>query len=185
MSQGNFNTDPQNWNGPGFQESQNPEGYETPPMSPRRTPPGTRSPPRGPIRISRVRNNNLSPIALNFEENSRRHVPLQLVNPPDPIPEIGPVKDSAGNFIKGNSYSGSCSICFEDIEGQACRVNCVSSHIFHCDCITEWTNTKKVLSDRYNDTCPLCREKITEMYYINIPKGFTSGFGRRKSKSRR
>jgi hypothetical protein len=210
-----FNTNPQSWNGPGFQEGQNFDNlnYETPPSSPLQVrayySPYARSPPRAPTLRSRVRTNNnrnVSPVRLTFEDNSRvvRNVPLQLVNPPTPIPEI-----------KSNSYPDVCGVCLEAIDGQGCRVNCPDSHIFHCNCINQWTNTPKVtfstndiddvidyvqnpqtgqmvpmyastqvLSDQFNDTCPLCRKKITEMYHVNIPEGFKTGFGKKRNNNR-
>ena len=118
-----------------------------------------------------------------------------LVDPPDPVPAV-----------TSRSYSGECGVCLEPIIGKGCRVNCGSGHIFHCDCINEWMNTRKVslnttdsdniidyvrnprtgemepmyasqeiLSSKYNDTCPLCRAKITEMYKIDIPKEVSFG----------
>ena len=125
------------------------------------------------------------------------------------LPEVMPM---VMPMVTSRSYSGECGVCLEPIIGKGCRVNCGPGHVFHCDCINEWVNTRKVslnttdsdniidtvrnprtgemepmyasheiLSSRYNDTCPLCRAKITEMYYVNIPEGFTTGFGKKRN----
>jgi len=98
---------------------------------------------------------------------------LRIVPTPDPVPAIGSA-----------SYPDVCVICQDPIIGQGCRVNCDAGHIFHCGCINDWRNTPA--GNEYQDTdwqngCPLCRQKISQMYRVNIPEGFTTGFGRRRS----
>ena len=96
---------------------------------------------------------------------------LQIVPAPDPVPEI-----------KRSSYPDKCMICHDQVVGQGCRVNCDAGHIYHCGCINDWRNTPA--GNEYVDTdwqngCPLCRQKISQMYHVNIPEGFTTEFGKR------
>jgi hypothetical protein len=98
---------------------------------------------------------------------------LQVVPTPNPVPAIGSA-----------SYPDVCVICQEPVVGEGCRVNCPAGHIYHCDCINEWRNSRA--TNTYYDThwqngCPYCRAPISQMYHVNIPEGFTTGFGRRRS----
>ena len=99
---------------------------------------------------------------------------LQVVPAPDPVPEI-----------MSKSYpDNKCNICLEPVVGEGCRVNCPAGHIYHCECINEWRNTRA--GNEYHDTdwqngCPYCRQQIDSMYYVDIPEGFTTEFGKRKS----
>jgi uncharacterized OsmC-like protein len=98
---------------------------------------------------------------------------LQVVPTPNPVPVIGSA-----------SYPDVCVICQEPVVGEGCRVNCPAGHIYHCECINEWRNSRA--TNTYYDThwqngCPYCRAPISSMYYVNIPEGFTTGFGRRRS----
>jgi hypothetical protein len=45
--------------------------------------------------------------------------------------------------------------------------------------------SNEILSERYNDTCPLCRDKITQMYHVDIPEGFKPAFGKRRGNTLR
>ena len=97
---------------------------------------------------------------------------LQIVPAPDPVPKIGSA-----------SYPDKCMICHDQVVGQGCRVNCDAGHIYHCGCINDWKNTPA--GNEYVDTdwqngCPLCRQKISQMYHVKIPEGFTTTteFGR-------
>jgi hypothetical protein len=91
---------------------------------------------------------------------------FQVVPAPDPVPAIGSAR------YPGNQ----CNICLEPVVGEGCRVNCDAGHIFHCDCINKWVERsyEKI-------TCPFCRQEINSMYHVNIPEGFTTEFGRRRS----
>ena len=94
---------------------------------------------------------------------------LQVVPAPDPVPAI----DSASY----DSEEG-CRICYEPVVGEGCRVNCRAGHIYHCGCINKWRNTRAP-NGSWHNTCPYCRAQITQMYHVNIPEGFTTGFGKR------
>ena len=98
---------------------------------------------------------------------------LQVVPTPNPVPAIGSA-----------SYPDMCVICQEPVVGEGCRVNCPAGHIYHCDCINGYRNSRAgneyYDSDFHND-CPYCRQPISQMYRVNIPEGFTTGFGRRRS----
>ena len=98
---------------------------------------------------------------------------LRIVPAPEPVPEI-----------KRRSYPDKCMICHDEIVGRGCRVNCDAGHIYHCVCINDWRNTPA--GNEYVDTdwqngCPLCRQKIDSMYHVDIPEGFTTGFGRKRT----
>jgi hypothetical protein len=98
---------------------------------------------------------------------------LQVVPTPDPVPAIGSA-----------SYPDMCVICQDPVVGEGCRVNCPAGHIYHCDCINGWRNSRA--TDTYDDRhwqngCPYCRAQISQMYHVNIPEDFRTGFGRRRS----
>jgi hypothetical protein len=98
---------------------------------------------------------------------------LRIVPAPNNTPPIGSA-----------SYPDVCVICQEPVVGEGCRVNCPAGHIYHCECINEWRNSRA--TNTYYDThwqngCPYCRAPISQMYHVNIPEGFTTGFGRRRS----
>ena len=106
-----------------------------------------------------------------MRENNRNPNQLQVVPAPNPVPAIGSA-----------SYPDVCVICQEPVVGQGCRVNCPAGHIYHCECINEWRNSRA--TNTYYDThwqngCPYCRAPISRMYHVNIPEGFTTEFGKR------
>jgi hypothetical protein len=97
---------------------------------------------------------------------------LRVVPSPEPIP---PITDST------------CGVCLDTIVGEGCRVDCPAGHIFHCECINEWRNTRisrdVILEDRFHNDCPLCRASISSMYHVDIPEGFTTNFGKRTKRN--
>jgi hypothetical protein len=46
-----------------------------------------------------------------------------------------------------------CSVCLDDENCVDCKTGC--SHNFHAKCLSQWVNK--------NNSCPLCREKITSI----------------------
>ncbi len=46
-----------------------------------------------------------------------------------------------------------CSVCLDDENCVDCETSC--SHNFHANCLSQWVNK--------NNSCPLCREKITSV----------------------
>ena len=99
---------------------------------------------------------------------------LQLVDPPEPVPPI-----------KRASYPGQCMICLDEVEGQGCRVNCPAGHVFHCDCINQWRNTRQTnpyLEHGWQNGCPICRADITQMYHVEITPEIQSetAFGKKR-----
>jgi hypothetical protein len=98
---------------------------------------------------------------------------LKVVPTPDPVPAIGSA-----------SYPDMCVICQEPVVGEGCRVNCPAGHIYHCDCINGYRNSRagnEFYDSGFHNDCPYCRQPISQMYRVNIPEGFTTGFGRRRS----
>jgi len=98
---------------------------------------------------------------------------LQVVPTPNPVPAIGSA-----------SYPDMCVICQEPVVGEGCRVNCPAGHIYHCDCINGYRNSRagnEFYDSGFHNDCPYCRQPISQMYRVNIPEGFTTGFGRRRS----
>jgi len=98
---------------------------------------------------------------------------LQVVPTPDPVPAIGSA-----------SYPDMCVICQEPVVGEGCRVNCPAGHIYHCDCINGYRNSRagnEFYDSGFHNDCPFCRQPISQMYHVNIPEGFTTGFGKRRS----
>ncbi len=73
------------------------------------------------------------------------------------------------------SYPGECMICSDNIyAGGFCRVNCQAGHVFHCECINQWRNTRQVNPyferDDWQDNCPICRGAIDKIVKIKMPK---------------
>jgi hypothetical protein len=98
---------------------------------------------------------------------------LRIVPAPDNTPPIGSA-----------SYPDMCVICQEPVVGEGCRVNCPAGHIYHCDCINGYRNSRAgndYYDSGWHNDCPFCRQPISQMYQVNIPEGFTTGFGRRRS----
>lgn len=106
-------------------------------------------------------------LTQTLEENPRQLIVV-------PAPDTDPVIDSASY----DSEEG-CRICYEPVVGEGCRVNCPAGHIYHCGCINKWRNTRAP-NGSWHNTCPYCRAQITQMYHVNIPEGFTTGFGKRR-----
>ena len=104
-----------------------------------------------------------------LRENNRNPTQFQLVPTPEPVPAIG--------SASYDSEEG-CRICYDTVVGEGCRVNCPAGHIYHCRCINGWINSPAQTRMRQK-TCPYCRAPITQMYHVNIPEGFTTGFGKR------
>ena len=104
-----------------------------------------------------------------MRENNTNSTQFQLVPAPNPVPAIG-----------SSSYDSEegCRICYDTVVGEGCRVNCPAGHIYHCRCINGWINSPAQTRTRQK-TCPYCRAPITQMYHVNIPEGFTTGFGKR------
>ncbi len=78
---------------------------------------------------------------------------LRLLNEPN-----NGMKDNDINKIKSKIYADNnndkCSICLEDIKiGNKVRI-LVCGHNYHQECLDNWL--------RINDTCPICRDKISE-----------------------
>jgi hypothetical protein len=76
-------------------------------------------------------------------------------------------------------------ICLNEVEGQGCRVNCRAGHIFHCDCINQWRNTRQTgsyLEHGWHNSCPTCRADISQMYNVTITKEIQSAtaFGKKR-----
>ena len=97
---------------------------------------------------------------------------LQVVPAPDPVPKIGSA-----------SYPDICVICQESVVGEGCRVNCPAAHIYHCECINGWRNSRA--TDTYFDTdwhdeCPLCAASLGQGARFGVG-GMASKFGREGS----
>jgi len=50
-----------------------------------------------------------------------------------------------------------------------CRVNCPRGHTFHCWCINQWVNRRNPTTGNYQNSCPICRQIITQMALTNPP----------------
>jgi hypothetical protein len=58
------------------------------------------------------------------------------------------------NKIEGDKFENECSICLNDYEKDSIVSATKCNHLFHHDCIKEWSH--------YKDSCPVCREKLKE-----------------------
>lgn len=59
-----------------------------------------------------------------------------------------------------NIRENECCICMDEKQTNMCKLNC--SHEFCVDCISQLLD--KCLNENKQPTCPLCREKIDEIY---------------------
>jgi hypothetical protein len=84
-----------------------------------------------------------------------------------------------------------CPLCNEDViypQGDIqlppgfCRVNCPRGHTFHCWCINRWVNQTNPTTQNFQNSCPICRNVITEMMNIQPPPQppQPNGFGKVK-----
>jgi len=174
-----FNTNPQSWNGPGFQESQG--DFSTPPSSPPGSPNRRMSPPRAPT-MRRTRNTenypyNLSPMRLNLDQSSpQTHVPFTIND------------KQINNYIKRfyTTENNECTICYNELDnGQDICMIPQCGHIFHCECINQWVTPRPDERSSTRPTCPLCRTKTHKDDIINVilpPTPYPiSSFGKRRN----
>jgi len=82
-------------------------------------------------------------------------------------------------------WPGMCQICFTDDREGLCRVNCEVGHIFHCDCVNSWRNTRKTntyYEHGWHNDCPVCHEAIESMVQVTpaVAEKLPSSFGRRR-----
>ena len=173
-----FNTNPQSWNGPGFQESQG--DFSTPPSSPPGSPNRRMSPPRAPT-MRRTRNtenyHNMSPVRLNLEQSSpQRHVPFTI--------DDKQINDYIKRFY--TTENNECTICYNELgNGQNICMIPQCGHIFHCECINQWVTPRPDDRVSTRPTCPLCRTKTHKDDIINVNLPSTpypvSSFGKRRN----
>ena len=175
-----FNTNPQSWSGPGFQEGQGANDYSTPPSSPQRSP--RRSPPRAPtLRRTRTADNyhNMSPMRLNLDEDIPlpSHVPFE-------IPQRQ-VQTYIHRFYTEDNKN--CTICYNELNnGQDTCMIPQCGHIFHCECVNEWFDTR-LPNQRPSTlpTCPMCRTKThkDDLIHVDLPPTPSSSFGKKRINS--
>jgi len=82
-------------------------------------------------------------------------------------------------------WPGMCQICFTDDREGLCRVNCEAGHIFHCECVNSWRNTRKTntyYEHGWHNDCPVCHEEIDSMVMVTpaVAEKLPSSFGRRR-----
>ena len=86
--------------------------------------------------------------------------------------------------IKSFAWPGMCQICTDSEPINLCLIDCDVGHIFHCDCINTWRNTKTAYG--WNNKCPVCRSNpISTIAHITPEITLPSSFGKRKSLERR
>ena len=80
-----------------------------------------------------------------------------------------------------------CQLCFDDDTTQPiCRVNCNYGHIFHCECINAYRNTRTGYG--WNNKCPICVQRgdpvITSMVNLTTERieHLPSSFGKKRDK---
>jgi hypothetical protein len=103
-------------------------------------------------------------------------------------PNLNPPKMVPFNFKRPWKFNGECAICMDTEPQSWCRVNCPAGHTFHCACIKEYTNTLKnsdvenyvYEEGNFNDQCPLCNKKFTELSELPDPQGLINQFGKKR-----
>ena len=102
-------------------------------------------------------------------------------------PNPRPPKMVPFNFKRPWKFDGECVICMDTEPQSWCRVNCPAGHTFHCACIKEYTNTLKNTNvvgyvfeeGNFNDQCPLCNKRFTQLSELPDPKGLINRFGKK------
>ena len=105
-------------------------------------------------------------------------------------PNPHPPKMVPFNFKQKWNWDGECVICMENTPQSWCRVNCPAGHVFHCGCIKDYTNTLRNTGvsgyfyeeGNFNDQCPLCNKKFTQLSERPDPQGLINRFGKKRSK---
>jgi hypothetical protein len=102
------------------------------------------------------------------------------LNPPKMVP-----------FAEPHHFDGMCYICLDSFDPQQeyCKLNCPAGHVFHCACIKEYTNTLRnsdveayvYEEGNFNDQCPLCNKKFTELSKLPDPKNSINNFGKKRN----
>ena len=78
------------------------------------------------------------------------------------------------------AWPGICQICSEPEPINLCLVNCEVGHIFHCECINQWINTK--IAQGWQDRCPVCRDNdISTISYVTPKIALPNSFGKKKN----
>ena len=76
------------------------------------------------------------------------------------------------------AWPGICQICSEPEPINLCLVNCEVGHIFHCECINQWRNTK--IAQGWQDRCPVCRDNdISTISYVTPKIALPNSFGKK------
>jgi ankyrin repeat protein len=105
----------------------------------------------------------------NFNESGQLNPDqLRVVDLPDNIK------------VTSFAWPGRCQICGEPEPINLCLVNCEVGHIFHCECINQWRNTK--IAQGWQDRCPVCRNKdISTIAYVTPEIALPNSFGKKKN----
>ena len=82
-------------------------------------------------------------------------------------------------------FPGVCQICLDDSREDLCRVNCSVGHIFHCECVNSWRNTRKTntyYEHGWHDDCPVCHESIESMVQLTpkVASELPNSFGKKR-----
>lgn len=126
------------------------------------------------VRVPRT-DQNINVETFDFNNN------LENPNPPKMVPF---------NFKQKWNWDGTCSICMDSSEPQSwCKLNCRGGHIFHCNCIKQFTNTLRnsgvfgyqFNEGNFNKLCPLCGLEFTKLSEILYPPEMINNrFGKKK-----
>jgi len=85
--------------------------------------------------------------------------------------------------VKSFAWPGMCQICSDSDPVNLCLIDCDVGHIFHCDCINTWRNTKTAYG--WNNKCPVCRNNpISTIAHITPEITLPSSFGKRRRVSK-
>jgi ankyrin repeat protein len=83
--------------------------------------------------------------------------------------------------VKSFAWPGMCQICTDSDPVNLCLIDCDVGHIFHCDCINTWRNTKTAYG--WNNKCPVCRNNpISTIAHITPEITLPSSFGKKSIK---
>ena len=116
-----------------------------------------------------------------FAEMNRYNVDPPTTQNPTQLQDVNDT-ELLNKPIPSFAWPGQCQICLGDGIEDLCRVNCGVGHIFHCDCINGWRNTRTDYG--WNNKCPVCtQEQITKMVKFEDYGRLPLSFGKKRGNS--
>lgn len=125
-------------------------------------------------------------IPQDLVDNGETSNPNQLItiNPEDTMDGGMTGQELLSLPVSNHEWGGMCYICHDSDTNGLCRVDCSRGHIFHCECIDMWRNTRltnQYFNYHWHMDCPMCHELITYKVPLtpDMAASLPSSFGKR------